>query len=131
VLLGAFAEVPDVAVAVLGVPVVGVLGDLAGHRDRVADHRGRDAGDVAVLVGLAVVAQDGAALVAELDGCGDESGYVVDVQALCGVEAEGVGCVDIRGSGLVQSELGGDGVGVEEVGDPEAVVERLEAGLVV
>ena len=37
------AEVPDVALGVLCVPVEGLLGDLAVDRDDVLDHRGRHA----------------------------------------------------------------------------------------
>src|SRR4029450_3533586 len=51
VVLGVLAHVPDVAVAVLGVPVVGVLGDLVVHAHGVAHHHDRDPHDDLLLVG--------------------------------------------------------------------------------
>ncbi len=51
VVLHFFAEIPDIAVPILGVPIVGVLVDLAVAGDDIADHDGKDAVDQLQTIG--------------------------------------------------------------------------------
>src|SRR4051794_11090547 len=100
-LSGVFAEIPDVALDVLGIPVGGVLGELPVLEGEVAHHRAGDAQDLFGLVGDEHLVDGGCPVLHPLV---EEGGARLEREVRVGDLADEIGGVDVRGWPARQGE---------------------------